>query len=71
MLRTWHIRPGTRVASMAGTDDYARGDFRGTVTKVGRKWLYVEMESGRRRRFLIEGNEGFDPRVPSLRGLGD
>lgn len=68
MLKTWHLsEPGARVATLAHTDAFMAGDRFGTVTKIGRKWLHVQMDSGRKRRFLIEGADGFDPCVPSLR----
>lgn len=67
MLRLWWVTSGVRVATCAHTDAWMAGDRYGTVTKVGRKWLHVQMDSGRTRRFLIEGTDGFDPRVPALR----
>jgi len=66
-LTTWWVQPGQRVATMAHTDAFMQGDRFGTVTKVGRKYLHVLMDSGRTRRFRIEGSDGFNPRVPSLR----
>lgn len=62
MITTWNIQPGLRVMR---TDQPV--DRYGTVLKVGRKWLHVQMDSGRKQKFFIEGNEGFNPRVLSLR----
>lgn len=68
MLKVWQMdKPGDRVATCPHTDAFMAGDRFGTVTKIGRRWLHVQMDSGRRRKFLIEGANGFDPRVPALR----
>lgn len=65
MLTLWWMHePGQRVALMSDC-----GDRYGTVTKVGTKWLYVQMDSGRKRRFLIEGRDGFAPHVSVLRKM--
>lgn len=70
MLKMWWMHePGQRVALMPHTDTWMQGDRYGTVTKIGRKWLYVRMDSGRNRRFLIEGNDGFTPHVSALRAV--
>ena len=53
-LATWCLQPGQRVATMAHTDAWMQGDRYGTVIKVGRKYLHVQMDSGRKLRFLIE-----------------
>lgn len=67
MLKVWQAEEGTRVATLAHTDVWMQGDRYGTVTKIGRKYLHVQMDSGRKRRFVIDGADGFDMRVPSLR----
>lgn len=69
MLKVWHVQPGDRVATLAHTDVWMQGDRYGTVTKIGRKYLHVQMNSGRKRRFVIDGADGFDMRVPSLRKM--
>ena len=50
-----------------GSSGFQKGDRYGEVTKVGTKYLHVQMDSGRKRKFVIEGRDGFDPRVSSLR----
>lgn len=43
--------PGNRVELCPSTDTWARGDRFGTVRRIGRKWLHVEMDrSGRTLR---------------------
>lgn len=68
MLKMWHMHePGERVALMSHTDWWMQGERYGTVTKIGTKWLHVQMDSGRKRRFLIQGRDGFAPHVPELK----
>lgn len=67
MYHLWRFEPGQRIATVEHTDLWWQGDRYGKVTKVGTKYLHVQMDSGRKRKFVIEGRDGFDPRVSSLR----
>lgn len=54
----------TRVCAAPHTDVFMQGERFGTVRKVGRRWVHVNMErSGRVRKFFID-DEG---RAPGLR----
>ena len=42
-------------------------DRYGTITKVGSKWIHAQMDSGRRAKFMIEGQGSFAPAVSGLK----
>jgi len=62
----FRLSPGVRVQARAHTDAWMAGDRYGAVTKVGRKWLHVRMDSGRVRKFLIEGDDDSSAHVPGI-----
>lgn len=66
-MKIWQIFPGDRVSTCVHTDAWWQGDRFGTVVKVGRKYVHVQMEqSGRKRKFAI-APDGFDRSVPGLK----
>lgn len=66
MMYLWRAEVGVRVNTMPHTNVWLSGQRYGTITKVGRKWLHVKMDSGRTHKFLIEGRDGFGPKVTGL-----
>lgn len=67
----FRLSPGVRVQARPHTDAWMSGDRYGAVAKVGRKWLHVRMDSGRVRKFLIEGDDGFSAHVPGIQLVFD
>lgn len=57
---------GQRVMTAPHTDQWMQGDRYGTIALVGRKWIHVHMDSGRKYRFVIENTGGLAPTVSSL-----
>ena len=67
MMMLWRAAVGVRVNTMPHTNVWLSGQRYGTIARVGRKWIHVLMDSGRTEKFLIEGRESFNPRIPGLR----
>lgn len=42
------FEPGRRVATHPATDVWMQGDRYGVVERVGGRWIYVRLDSGRR-----------------------
>lgn len=65
-MMLWRAYKGQRVMTAPHTDQWMQGDRYGTISLVGRKWIHVQMDSGRKERFVIEKAGGFSPTVSSL-----